>query len=135
MRPFTTLRPAYLLLVATAVFGCGGGGAAGPSSTIIPPPPPGTPNSVVITGSSFTPTDLTVTSGSTVKWTWNSCTGGDGYGAGQTCITHNVVFDDGSAASGALDQGTYSRAFSTPGTYPYHCAIHGPSMAGRILVQ
>lgn len=137
MRRFTTIRPALLLVATTALLGCGGGGgAAGPTGTPTPPPPPpGTPNSVVVTGLSFTPANLTTTAGSKVTWTWNSCTGGDGYGNGRSCVAHDVVFDDGSSGSGVLSEGTYSRSFATPGTYAYHCAIHGASMSGSVVVK
>ena len=74
-----------------------------------------------------------MTAGTTVQWAWNSCSGGGVYG-GQTCVTHDIVFDDG-ATSGGKSQGTYSRAFASAGTYPYHCSIHGTAMSGSIIVQ
>jgi plastocyanin len=75
-----------------------------------------------------------VSAGGTVQWAWNSCSGGDIYGTGETCVAHDVVFDDG-ATSGQKSQGTYSRTFATAGTYPYHCAVHGAAvMAGSISV-
>jgi plastocyanin len=80
----------------------------------------------------FTPGSKTVAVGTSVVWTWNTCSG-DVY-TGQTCVAHNVVFDDG-ATSGLMDQGTYARTFSVAGTYPYHCAVHGLAMSGSITVQ
>jgi plastocyanin len=70
--------------------------------------------------------------GTTITWAWNSCTP-DGYN-GQTCVAHNVVFDDGTT-SGLMDQGTYARTFSVAGTYPYHCAVHGAAMSGSVTVN
>jgi hypothetical protein len=35
---------------------------------------------VTVVNNAFTPANLSVTSGSTVTWTWNTCSGGDGYG-------------------------------------------------------
>lgn len=75
----------------------------------------------------FTPAGLTVTPGDTVQWQ-NS--GG----------FHNVVADDGSFTSGpaAGDAWSYSFTFTTPGFYPYYCAIHGGpgglGMAGTVTV-
>lgn len=139
MRHFTTISPVVLLFATVALFGCGGAGGGSDvtgTPTPTPPPPPGTPNSVVVNASSFTPTDLAVNAGTTVTWTWNACTGADGYGTGQPCVTHDVVFDDGSAGSGTMSEGTFSRSFATAGTYAYHCAIHGAAaMSGRVIVK
>jgi plastocyanin len=119
--------------------GCGGGG--GDSTPTSPPgggsgntqnPPPST--SVKVGNNSFTPTDLTVPAGSTVTWTWDSCTGGDGYGNGQTCYDHSVTFTSGTSSE-TKSSGTFSRAFPTAGTYNYQCIVHGAAMSGRIIVQ
>jgi plastocyanin len=125
-----------MLKVCTTVaiaclFGCGGSG----SSTTSPPagvntPPPS--NGVSVTNNAFSPAAKTVAVGTAVTWAWNSCTG-DIYN-GQTCVSHNVVFDDG-VTSGLMDQGTYSRTFAAAGAYPYHCAIHGAAMSGSVTVN
>jgi plastocyanin len=133
-------RPASRVLLAvalTTVVGCGGGGGGGPteSNNKVPPPPPGTPNSIVVRNNSFTPTDLAVARNAMVTWTWDSCTGGDGYGTGETCTAHDVVFDDAAPGSGALSSGQFSRTFDTAGTFPYHCSIHGVAMSGKVVVQ
>ena len=99
-----------------------------------PPPPSGTPNSVVLTNNAFTPAALTTSAGSTVTWTWDTCSGSDGYGGGQVCTSHDIAFDDGTA-SGAQSSGTYSRTFATAGTYAYHCRIHGTVMSGSVVVK
>ena len=126
-------------------FGCGGGGGGGPTS---PPPSGGTGGNGGNTGGStsaeiavqnnqFTPSATTVAAGSTVTWTWNSCTG-DGYG-GQLCTDHSVVFDDGvRQGSGVQNTGSFASQFANPGTYSYHCSIHGSAsagMRGTITVQ
>jgi plastocyanin len=92
------------------------------------------PTDVTVVNNSFTPASLSVTSGSTVTWTWNTCSGGDGYGGGQTCVDHDIVFDDG-ATSGIMSQGSFQRKFTTAGTYAYHCSIHGAAMSGKLAVQ
>ena len=105
-----------------------GTGSTSPSDVNTPPPPGG----VAVTNNAFTPASQTVSVGSAVQWAWDSCTG-DPYN-GQTCVSHNIVFDDG-VTSGLQDQGTYSRTFTAAGTYPYHCAIHGTAMSGSITVN
>jgi plastocyanin len=99
-----------------------------------PPPPPPSGDAVTVGNNQFAPADLTVSAGRTVTWTWDSCTGGDGYGNGQSCVSHNVTFDQG-ASSSTKSSGTFFRAFPAAGTYPYHCTIHGASMSGRVVVQ
>ena len=122
-------------IAACFLMGCGGSSTSAPNRSNNPaPPPPGTPNSVVVTNNTFTPGGLTTTAGATVTWTWNSCTGGDGYGNGDVCTAHNILFDDG-ATSGAQSAGTYDRTFATKGTFPYHCRIHGAAMSGSVVVQ
>lgn len=79
-------------------------------------------NEVYIKGMAFTPATLTVTVGTTVKWT------------NKDAVTHTVTSDTGLFDSGNIDQnGTSSHMFSTAGTYNYHCSIH-PSMTGKIIV-
>jgi len=120
---------------------CGGGGGYGaPTTPNTPATPiaPASPNDVLVQNNSFNPTTLTVPVGTTVKWTWASCTGGSdpyGGGAGQTCVDHSVTWDAGGTASPTQAEGTYQRAFATAGTYTYHCAIHGAAMSGQIVVQ
>jgi plastocyanin len=87
-----------------------------------------------VTNNAFTPASLSATPGATVTWTWNSCTGGDGYGYGQTCVAHQIVFDDG-ASSDEQSSGSYQRTFAAAGSYPYHCKIHGTAMSGTVVVK
>ena len=75
----------------------------------------------------FDPTTLNVPTGTTVTWTW----------AGS--VAHQVVSDNGVFASSDLQgAGTHTATFSSPGTYNYHCAIHGgpgTGMHGTIVVS
>ena len=114
---------------------CGGGGG----DTTSPTPPnnnnPGTPtppvqtgpvstNSVSVSDDQFSPANIQVSPGTTVTWTWAS---------GST--THNVTFSDGTPGSGDKPAGsTFSRTFSTAGTFNYSCTIH-PGMSGSVLVK
>lgn len=133
---------AAAIAVVAFTLGCGGGGGGGPAA----PPPSGgtggttggsTSTDISVQNNSFTPPSTTVPPGSTVNWTWNSCTG-DGYG-GTSCVDHSVVFDDGgSTGSGVQSSGSFSKTFAAAGTYGYHCSIHGTAtsgMHGTIKVQ
>ena len=141
-------RRVALTTMALALSACGGastdsGYSTGPSTTPTQPttpsnptPPAGVPtNSVTVATQSFDPPSITVSVGATVNWEWNSCSG-DGYGGYSTCVSHTIVFDDGSGISSATQStGTFSRTFNAAGTFKYHCAIHGQSMSGQVTVQ
>jgi plastocyanin len=112
------------IVTVAATFACGSSTPTNPN-----PPPPGT-MAVTIQDFTFSPASLTITAGTTVRWTnngpsahtttsdagtWSSSTlsapsGGGGYGGG------------GSAG------GTFDFKFTQPGNYPYHCSLHPPSM-------
>ena len=142
------IRSIVPALCALTIAACGGGGGSystGPTGGNNNPPsnnPPNNPpnnnpvatNAVTLTTASFTPGTISVAKGTTVTWTWDSCTA-DPYGyGGQQCVAHNIVFDDG-MTSGAQSQGTFTRQFSAAGTFKYHCSIHGASMSGEVDVQ
>ncbi len=73
----------------------------------------------------FEPRELTVKAGTTVTWTNEEG-------------SHTVTSDTGAFASPTLLAGkTYSRRFTRPGTYAYHCSFHGGAgsgMSGTIVV-
>jgi len=130
-------RLSLLLLLAAA--GCGGSSTAPGNNNNTggnnPPPqnnPGSTSNSVTVSNNYFDPLTTTISANNKVTWTWSSCSG-DGYG-GQTCASHNILFDDG-ISSGSQSEGTWSRTFTAAGTYKYHCTVHGNAMAGTIVVQ
>jgi plastocyanin len=76
-----------------------------------------------LTTAAFSPNPDTIAAGDTVTWTNNDTT------------THTSTSDDGSWSSGNIAPGsTYSRTFSAPGTFTYHCAIH-PGMVGTVSVR
>ncbi|HET7734195.1 MAG TPA: plastocyanin/azurin family copper-binding protein [Paludibacter sp.] len=80
-------------------------------------------NEVFIKNMAFTPATLTVTTGTTIKWTNK-----DG-------VAHTVTSDvAGQFESGSIStNGVYSHTFSTLGTFNYHCTPH-PSMKAKIIV-
>ena len=83
---------------------------------------------VRLVGLSFDPTPVEIDPGGTVEW---QNMGG----------FHNVVADDGSFTSGPPSDAwtSFSHAFTAPGIYAYHCAIHGAAggvgMAGVVIVR
>lgn len=119
MRALTMLIGTVALLVAASCDGMAdgiagaGGGHGGTGSTS---------NAISVMDNSFSPNATTVAVGTTVTWTW--------MGASQ----HNVTFDDG-AASTTQSSGSYARAFTAAGTYPYHCTVHGAAMSGTVTVH
>jgi len=112
----------FLVLGLIAVtFGC-------QSETTPPATTPATdqaqisPNTIEIKNFSFTPSDLTVTAGTTVTWNQNDS------------ASHTIV-SDGLFTSPTLATGkTYSFKFEKAGEYSYYCSIH-PSMKGKITVK
>ena len=83
-------------------------------------------SAVSIADNTFTPGTLTVAKGTTVTWQW----GGKN--------SHSVVgtFDGQNVQSPTnTGSGTFSFTFNTPGTYNYHCGVHGTAMPGTIVVQ
>ncbi|MHC5111360.1 MAG: cupredoxin domain-containing protein [Planctomycetota bacterium] len=91
-------------------------------------------------GFTFTPADITITEGDTIRWTWN---GGN----------HDVESGVGGNPDGNFDSGaptdvngtefqlTFDQAFldanPMPGdVYPYYCSIHvGVGMTGSVTVE
>lgn len=128
-------------LMAAALAACGGaaGNSTGPGNNpgnTNGGTPPGTNNTnqVTMVDQSFSPGTVTVPVGTTVTWTWPSCDTSGTYGTG--CISHSVVFDDGSGtASPVQSQGTFARTFTAAGTFQYHCGVHGQAMSAQVVVQ
>lgn len=121
-----------LLLGATA---CGSDrddaveGTTLPTDTVVVEtyPASGATDSVVAIDNNFLPQTLTVVAGTEVVFTNNGRN------------AHNLVpADDPEATTwGVLETGfqpksTYSRVFTTPGTYIYYCTIHGSPKAGMV---
>ncbi len=129
------MKGVFVMLAAASLYGCGGGGGGtttSPTNNGVNTPPPA--GGISVTNNMFSPGTKTVAVGASVQWAWSTCTG-DAY-SGQTCVQHSVTFDDGSASSALQDQGTFTRTFSTAGTYMYHCSVHGTQgMTGTIMVQ
>jgi plastocyanin len=80
-------------------------------------------NVVTIDNFTFSPKDLTVAVGTTVKF------------VNHDDIPHTVVEKNLSFRSKALDtDDTYSYTFATAGSFDYFCSLH-PHMVGKIIVR
>ena len=105
------------LLVAMAgasAWGFGGREASAPAQE----------TQVKIDNFTFGPQEVTVTTGTMVKW------------VNRDDIPHTVVSDDKTTfKSKALDtDDAFSYTFTKAGTYPYFCSIH-PKMTGKVVVK
>jgi plastocyanin len=80
-------------------------------------------NEVFIQSNSFSPSSITVTAGTTIRWTNKD-------GIAHTVTSNTNVFDSGTINSG----GTFSFTFASAGTYPYYCKIH-PAMVAAVTVN
>jgi len=120
----TSLRNAFLAVVAATLAACGGGGGYGTGPTS--GPPAGDGRTISATPSlAFTPGTITVNAGETVTFAFGG-------------IGHNVFFDTQAGTPGDIDgvnaNVSVTRVFNTAGTYHYSCHIH-PSMRGTVVVN
>jgi amicyanin len=80
-------------------------------------------NMITIDNFTFTPPELTVAVGTTVKW------------VNHDDIPHTVVNKDQVFRSKALDtDDSYSYTFASAGTFDYFCGLH-PHMVGKVVVK
>jgi Icc protein len=80
-------------------------------------------NEVFIDNFSFSPANITVSVGTKITWT------------NKDDVPHNVVSNDGSFSSKALDTDEkFSFTFDKAGSYDYYCSIH-PRMTAKVIVQ
>jgi plastocyanin len=89
------------------------------------------PNTVLIKGLAFNPQTITVSAGTTIKWTNEDQTAhsttADNWKQGTT--------DPNAWNSGPLNPGeSFEFTFKNPGTYKYSCMVH-PYMHGTVIVQ
>jgi plastocyanin len=128
-----TMRiPATLaVLVLLASSGCGGATSfptASPTPMLpLTPAAPGTSVSIVmgasaLTTTAYSPSPLRVALGNSVTWINNDN------------VTHTSTADGGAWHSLIAPGRTFTRTFTTTGSFPYHCTIH-PGMVGTIEVQ
>lgn len=76
----------------------------------------------------FQPASLTINTGDTVIWTWQS----SGHSTTSDATTGPEVWNSGIRNVGS----TFSKVFTTPGRHPYHCIPHQSfGMVAEITVQ
>jgi len=78
--------------------------------------------SVTVANMAFSPASVTVGLGESVTWTFQDATS-------HTSTSDQGFWDSGTKSGGA----TYSRAFTSAGTFAYHCTIHS-MMRGKVAV-
>jgi plastocyanin len=101
-------------LIATAVCALAGAGFAVAALSAL--------KNVNIKSTGFVPKNVTIAGGDTVKW------------KNIDTVRHQVVANSGAFASGQIvPNGTYQKRIDTPGTYPYHDALH-PTLKGTVKV-
>jgi len=80
-------------------------------------------NVITIDNFTFTPPELTVAVGTTVKW------------VNHDDIPHTVANKDKAFRSQALDtDDSYSFTFTSAGTFDYFCGLH-PHMVGKVIAK
>jgi plastocyanin len=80
-------------------------------------------------GDNTFPARTEVSVGATVTWDWSKSSNPHsviGQGDNAKDLIHSDV---------KTGEGTYSVTFTQAGTYEYICGVHGPSMAGTIVVS
>jgi plastocyanin len=132
---FTSVSASQDAITGTyRVSGCKTGNTG--TITIATEPLPSTV-SVKIGDDNFTPLNLTITHGQTVHWT---NMGGEPHtvtanpGTEKCKPTSSEDFESSNTVP--LNPGdTFDHTFNTPGTYAYHCEVHGCFMKGTVTVN
>jgi len=109
------LLSSVLIIVAVLIVSCYKSKSSYNSSST-------TNSKVSITSSGFSPASVTIVTGSTVSWTNNDN------------MAHTVTTADGGINSGDIaPQSSYTKTFTTAGTYNYYDA-HNTNMTGVLIV-
>jgi cytochrome c len=119
MRRMTSAVLAVAAALLAFLFTAGVAGAQAPDATI----------SVTGSETTWSPPNVTVTTGDTVRWSFDGAT-----------LNHNV---HGTSANWApplqsppgIDQDPVDYAFTAPGVYTFLCDVHGSAMSGTVTVE
>ena len=85
---------------------------------------------VQVTSNQFTPAQVKIKVGQTVRWTWAG--GTHNVVSGPDCATEDGNFKSGAPVGG----GTFDKKFETAGTFPYYCQPHCQmGMKGEVVVE
>jgi plastocyanin len=116
-------RSAILTSVLAAV-ACGGGSSMTSSNSS------GGGPQISIQDYSFSPSVLTVKTGTTVTWSNLGPSAHTVVSDSNAFSSQTLAAPGGGGAYGGGDTngGAYRFTFMTPGTYAYHCSVHPPSM-------
>jgi len=124
-----TLAAAFAVLAVAC--GSNDTSPSSPAPVPTPVPTPGGASSAisipvgaeVLGNRAFTPDQVEIDAGTTVTWTNTDS-------VAHTSTSNASGWDSGIIAPGRQ----FSFTYQTPGTFPYHCAIH-PGMVGTVVVR
>ncbi|HEY0035549.1 MAG TPA: plastocyanin/azurin family copper-binding protein [Longimicrobium sp.] len=119
--------------LAVALAGCSGGGGGGGGGGTPVTPTPNPPATGVVTvrltpSLAFSPADVTLTTGASVRW------------VNDAAVPHTITPDDATQggawpSQNVSDAGaSFERTFAAAGDYPYHCNLHA-GMHGTVHVR
>jgi plastocyanin len=110
-----------------------------PAATVTPTPGAPTPTPTPVSGGTHTVnvgqdgnnfvdpisgnSTTAISAGTTVHWVWANAT--------HSTTSNTLVWD----STIATTPHTFDFQFNTPGTFPYHCLVHGTMMSGTIVVN
>jgi plastocyanin len=82
------------------------------------------PHLITMKSLSYDPKQIEISAGDSVEWVNKSYT------------AHSASANDKSFETGLVQPGQHSKeiVFKKPGTYSYHCQIHGMTMSGTLIV-
>lgn len=85
---------------------------------------------ITISGTSFSPRNVTIKVNETVTWVWSGGTHSVTHGTDPN-VSETRLFDEGPKSTGS-----FTFAFDAPGSYPYFCRPHFTmGMTGTITVE
>ena len=121
MRRMTFAVMVFAIALCTGLFTASVAGAQAPDATI----------SVTGTATTWSPPNVTVTTGDTVRWSFSGST-----------LPHNVHgtddqddWDPDLNSTIGTNQAPVDYVFNTAGTYTFLCDVHGSGMSGSVTVQ
>jgi plastocyanin len=83
--------------------------------------------SVDVTDDFYAPSNVTISKGGTVTWTWR--------GSELHTVTSDASSTEMFDSSPAQKTGTFMHTFNNAGAFSYHCTIHSAQQTGVITVQ